>query len=131
MENNEFNSKTVTNDALSFVGDAVYSLLVRERLIMSGECRSGSLHSNSTRYVSARAQAKAYERIKDILTEAEAAVYKRGRNAHSPTKAKNATTSDYRKATGFEALIGYLYLQKNFDRIMEIVRSGFEEVKAL
>lgn len=117
MENIEFNSKTVTNDALSFVGDAVYSLLVRERLIMSGECRSGSLHSNSTRYVSARAQAKAYERIKDILTEAEAAVYKRGRNAHNNNTPKNTTVGEYHSATGIEALFGYLYLNKEQDRI--------------
>lgn len=117
MENIEFNSKTVTNDALSFVGDAVYSLLVRERLIMNGECRSGSLHSNSTRYVSARAQAKAYERIKDILTEAEAAVYKRGRNAHNNNTPKNTTVGEYHSATGIEALFGYLYLNKEQDRI--------------
>ncbi|MEE1024058.1 MAG: ribonuclease III domain-containing protein [Acutalibacteraceae bacterium] len=117
MENIEFNSKTVTNDALSFVGDAVYSLLVRERLIMSGECRSGSLHSNSTRYVSARAQAKAYERIKHILTEAEAAVYKRGRNAHNNNTPKNTTVGEYHSATGIEALFGYLYLNKEQDRI--------------
>ena len=117
MENIEFNSKTVTNDALSFVGDAVYSLLVRERLILSGECRSGSLHSNSTRYVSARAQAKAYERIKDILTEAEAAVYKRGRNAHNNNTPKNTTVGEYHSATGIEALFGYLYLNKEQDRI--------------
>lgn len=117
MENNEFNSKTVTNDALSFVGDAVYSLLVRERLIMSGECRSGSLHSNSTKYVSARAQAKAYEKIKDILTEAEAAIYKRGRNAHNNNTPKNTTVGEYHSATGIEALFGYLYLNKEQDRI--------------
>ena len=120
MENIEFNSKTVTNDALSFVGDAVYSLLVRERLIMSGECRSGSLHSNSTRYVSARAQAKAYERIKDILTEAEAAVYKRGRNAHNNHTPKNATEGDYHCATGLETLFGFLYLSGKNERIYEL-----------
>lgn len=61
----------------------------------------------------------------DMLSEDEEAAYKRGRNAHSSTKAKNASTSDYRKATGFEALIGYLYLQKKFDRIMELVKKDF------
>lgn len=61
----------------------------------------------------------------DMLSEDEEAAYKRGRNAHSCTKAKNASTSDYRKATGFEALIGYLYLQKKFDRIMELVKKDF------
>jgi ribonuclease-3 family protein len=66
----------------------------------------------------------------ESLTEEEEAAYKRGRNAHSATKAKNATTSDYRKATGFEALIGYLYLQKKFDRIMELVKMGFDSLNS-
>ena len=64
-----------------------------------------------------------------ILTEEEAAVYKRGRNAKSFTMAKNATMSDYRKATGFEALMGYLYLKDEFERLVELVKTGVEEMK--
>ena len=64
-----------------------------------------------------------------ILTEEEAAVYKRGRNAKSFTMAKNATMSDYRKATGFEALMGYLYLKDEFERLVELVKTGVEEMR--
>ena len=116
---------------LAYIGDCVYELIIRTNLVTAGNAPVNKLNKKASDLAKAATQAKIIETVMESLSEEEEAVYKRGRNAHSPTKAKNATTSDYRKATGFEALIGYLYLQKNFDRIMEIVRAGFEEVKAL
>ena len=79
--------------------------------------------------VKAHTQAEMMEVLLPILTEEEAAVYKRGRNAKSFTMAKNATMSDYRKATGFEALMGYLYLKDEFERLVELVKTGVEEIR--
>ena len=77
--------------------------------------------------VKAGAQSKMMELLEPDLTEEELAVYKRGRNAHSPTMAKHATMADYRRATGFEALMGYLYLKEDYSRIVELVRKGIPE----
>lgn len=101
---------------LSFVGDAVYSLLVREML--AGElCRSSQLHAESAKWVKAASQAAAFRAIEPHLTEEEIAVYKRGRNAHNNHKPRRAETADYRTATGIEALFGYLYLSGEDERI--------------
>ena len=113
----DFNIKTASTDLLSFVGDAIYSLLVREKLIDEGNCRSNVLHQLSAKYVKASAQAKAYLVIEEDLTSLELSVYKRGRNAHNNHKPKKAESSDYHSATGLEALFGYLYLEGNKDRI--------------
>lgn len=113
----EFDVKTASTDSLSFVGDAVYSLLVRRRLIAEGQCRSNMLHSLSAKYVNAAAQAAAFTAIENMLTDSELAVYKRGRNAHNNHKPKRADCGDYHVATGLEALFGYIYLSGDFDRI--------------
>ena len=106
---------------LAYIGDCVYELIIRTNLVTRGNAPVNKLNKKASN------QARIIESIMDMLSEDEEAAYKRGRNAHSCTKAKNASTSDYRKATGFEALIGYLYLQKKFDRIMELVKKGFQE----
>ena len=116
---------------LAYIGDCVYELIIRTNLVTAGNAPVNKLNKRASDLAKAVTQAKMIEAVVETLSEEEEAAYRRGRNAHSPTKAKNATTADYRKATGFEALIGYLYLQKKFDRIMEIVKAGFEEVKAL
>ena len=85
------------------------------------------LHQRASRLVKASAQSAIIEKLKDSLTEEEMAVYKRGRNAKSYTMAKNATMSDYRRATGFEALMGYLYLTEQWDRMLELIKTGIEE----
>ena len=113
----DFNIKTASTDSLSFVGDAIYSLLVREKLIDEGNCRSNVLHQLSAKYVKASAQAKAYLVIEEDLTSLEFAVYKRGRNAHNNNTPKNTTVGEYHSATGIEALFGSLYLNKEQDRI--------------
>ncbi len=115
-----FDIKTATTDQLSFVGDAVYSLLVRERLCVLGKSRSNDLHTSSAKLVKANAQANAYLKIESILSEKEIAVYKRGRNAHNNHTPKNASEGDYHIATGIETLFGYLYLTNQNERIYEL-----------
>ena len=95
--------RTYSPLTLAYIGDGVYGL------------------------VKAGAQSKMMELLEPDLTEEELAVYKRGRNAHSPTMAKHATMADYRRATGFEALMGYLYLKEDYSRIVELVRKGIPE----
>ena len=112
---------------LAYIGDCVYELIIRTNLVTRGNAPVNKLNKKAINLAKASTQARIIESIMDMLSEDEEAAYKRGRNAHSSTKAKNASTSDYRKATGFEALIGYLYLQKKFDRIMELVKKGFQE----
>ena len=105
---------------LAFIGDCVYEMLVRESLVADANRPVNDLHKESVKYVSAKSQTAAYDRIKDCLTEEETAVFKRGRNAkvgHSP---KSASQGEYHIATGIEALFGYLYLTENADRIREL-----------
>lgn len=102
---------------LAFVGDAIYGLFVREKLVSIANTSVGNLHHQSVKYVSAKAQASAIEKIMDKLTEEEERIYKRGRNAEVNSVPKNADVADYHKATGLEALFGYLYLSQQRERI--------------
>lgn len=106
--------------ALAFLGDAVYELLVRELVINSGSSSAHILHKKSIGYVNALSQAKAVDVVLPILTDEEKAILKRGRNANGNNVPKNVTDFDYRKATGLEALFGYLYLNRELDRISEL-----------
>ena len=112
--------------ALAYIGDAVYEVYVRAYLLEGGNIPVNKLHKLSIGYVCAGAQSNIVHNLEEHLTEEEIAVYKRGRNAHSNTSAKNAGIVDYRHATGFEALIGYLFISKNYDRLGEIIRLSFE-----
>ena len=103
---------------LAFMGDSVYSLLVRERLCAVNR-PSGALHSMSVKLVNANAQAEAYKVIEGMLSETEIDIYKRGRNPHVSAP-KNASVADYHSATGVETLFGYLYLSGNDARIKEL-----------
>ena len=105
---------------LAFLGDAVYSLLVRNMLTKASNKPTGKLHKESIRYVNAAFQAQMIKEIMDDLTEEEVSVFKRGRNAHSSHSPKNQNEGDYRYATGLESLYGYLYLCGNTTRINEI-----------
>lgn len=111
---------------LAFLGDAVYELVIRTMVVTRANTSPNQLNKQSSALAKAAAQAEMMYTIMDQLTEEEQAVYKRGRNAHSATKAKNATVTDYRTATGFEALMGYLYLQGNLKRIIDLVRAGLD-----
>ncbi len=112
---------------LAFIGDGIYDLIIRSVVVGKGNSHVNNLHKRASRLVKAQSQSELIRALLPELTEEETAVYKRGRNAKSTTVAKNATISDYRRATGFEALIGYLYLEDQMDRIMELILSGMEK----
>lgn len=119
--------RTYSPLTLAYIGDGVYELVIRTILVKKGNCPVNQLHKKASSLVKAGAQSKMMELLEPDLTEEELAVYKRGRNAHSPTMAKHATMADYRRATGFEALMGYLYLKEDYSRIVELVRKGIPE----
>lgn len=112
---------------LAYIGDAVYEIVIRSLLVGRGNAQANRLHKEASTLVNAGAQSASLERIKEELTEEEMQVFKRGRNANSATMAKHASMSDYRRATGFEALMGYLYLTGRTERILELVKKGLEE----
>ena len=120
------NPKLLSPLTLAFVGDGVYGLLVRERLVMVNR-PVGTLHKKSVELVNAHAQALAIQAIMDKLTEDELAIYNRGRNANSVRHPKNADLTEYRMATGLEALFGYLYLSNNQARLYELFNLIFPE----
>lgn len=115
------NPKEVSPLSLAYIGDAVYELYVRNYVMKDANMPVAKLHKKSTALVKAKAQSDIIYAIMDKLTDEEVAVYKRGRNAHSYTSAKNADIVDYRRATGFEALIGYIYLIKDEKRLNELL----------
>ena len=106
---------------LAYVGDAVYEMFVRTHLVKQGNLPVNELHRLAKGFVSAKAQSDAVSRLESELTDEEVRIYKRGRNAKSATVPKNADVGDYRRATGIEALIGFLYLKGEFDRLYEIM----------
>ena len=112
---------------LAYVGDCVYDLIIRTVVVERANRSANDLHKKTVQYVKAQTQARMIEVLLPTLTEEEEAVYRRGRNAKSYTVAKNASVGDYRKATGLEALMGYLYLMDRMDRALEltIYESGF------
>ena len=105
---------------LAFIGDCIYEILVRETLVAQANRPVNDLHRESVKFVSAKAQTQAYEKIKDLLCEEETAQFKRGRNAKTGHSPKSATGAEYHTATGMEALFGYLYLTEQTDRIKEL-----------
>jgi len=110
--------------ALAYIGDGIYDLVIRSIVVGKGNTKASRLHQTTSHLVKAHAQAMMMETLTPMLTEDETEIYRRGRNAKSPTMAKNATMSDYRRATGFEALMGYLYLTDRFERILELVKEA-------
>ena len=105
----------------AYIGDSVYEMYIRMHLVNGSYAKPHKLHLESIKYVKAKAQAEILERIMDSLTEKEVEIVKRGRNAENHHTAKNATTAEYSHATAFEALIGYLYLAKEDERLKEIL----------
>ena len=113
---------------LAYIGDAAYELLVRSLLLRQGNAPVQKLHRRASQPVKAPAQARMIRRLSQqgYLSEAEEAVYKRGRNAKSHTVARHASVSEYRMATGFEALMGWLYLKKDYGRMLTLIRKGLD-----
>lgn len=120
LYNNDCDYRTLSPLTLAFVGDGVYDLLIREQLVCRANCQVGKLHKMKVEKVCCKAQAEIMEKITSELTEEELTIYKRGRNAHTNHTPKNASNADYHSATGFEALIGYIYLKGDIKRLREL-----------
>lgn len=121
--------RTYSPLALAYIGDGVFDLVIRSVVVGKGNTRANQLHQRTSQIVKAHTQALIIEYLENSLTEEEADIYRRGRNAKSPTMAKNATMADYRKATGLEALVGYLYLTDRFERLVELIRTAVDGLK--
>ena len=112
---------------LAFVGDAVYSLFVRERLAFENDSKTGELNKLSSDIVCAKAQARRIDELMPILTEEEVAIFKRARNTKKGAKAKNASVAEYNKSTGFEAVIGFLYITGEYERLNYLLNYEVED----
>ena len=121
--------RTYSPLTFAYIGDAIFELVVRTVLVERKNTQAEKLHKAATKIVKAETQALMIEAIKEELTEEEQAVYKRGRNAKAVTRAKNATMSEYRRATGFEALMGYLYLKGDIERMIELIHLAVEKAE--
>lgn len=120
----EVDVRTYSPLTLAYIGDGIFDLVIRSLVVGRGNTKANELHRKTSHIVKAHTQAEMIEKLLPKLTAEENDIYRRGRNAKSPTMAKNATMSDYRKATGFEALMGFLYLTDQFDRILFLVKEG-------
>ena len=129
LQLNETDVRSYSPLVLAYIGDCVYDLIIKSMVISDGNKQVHKLHEQTSRYVQASAQSKMMRAMQPCLTEEEHAVYRRGRNAKSVSPAKNQSITDYRRATGFEALLGFLYLRKEYERLMELVKIGLEHLK--
>lgn len=124
----EIDIRTYSPLTLAYIGDAIYDLVIRTIVVERGNRSANNLHKKTVTYVNARVQARMIDALEEELTEEEAAVYHRGRNAKSYTSAKNASIIEYRKATGLEALCGYLYLQGQQERMLYLIREAIARI---
>ena len=129
FELEETKPETYSPLVLAYMGDSVYDLIIKSMVINKGNRQVQKLHDDTSKLVQASTQSKMMRAIQEHLTEAEHRIYGRGRNSKTVTPAKNQSISDYRRATGFEALIGYLYLNKEYGRLMELVKIGLEHLE--
>lgn len=125
--NEMLNPDKMTGTDLAYLGDAVMELMTREKLLATGVTDVGRLNKLALSYVRATAQSEAVERVLPLLTEEESEVFKRGRNAHGISAPKSASTADYRRATGLEALFAYLWLKGEDDRRRELFAAAYPE----
>ena len=119
--------RTYSPLTLAYIGDGAYEIIVRTLFVKQGNCPVNRLHKKASQLVKAGTQSAIIQKLEPMLTEEEYRIYKRGRNAHSPTMAKHASMTDYRRATGFEALIGYLYLKEEWKRMLQLIREGISD----
>ena len=115
---------------LAYIGDCVYDLVIKSLVINAGNKQVNKLHQETSSFVQASTQSLMMRTMQEHLTEEEHAVYKRGRNAKSVSPAKNQSITDYRRATGFEALLGYLYLKKDYKRMLDLVKIGLDSLES-
>lgn len=124
----EVDIRTYSPLTLAYIGDSIFDLIIRTVVVERGNEPANKLHRKTVTYVKAETQSAMIEALLPELSEEELAVYKRGRNAKSYTSAKNASIGDYRKATGLEALVGYLYLRGRTERILELLKNGLHKL---
>lgn len=118
--------RTYSPLTFAYIGDAVFEMIVRTVIVEQGQRPANMLHRHTTKIVCAETQAKLIKAVYDELSEEEQNIYRRGKNTKTNSTAKNASLSDYRKATGFEALCGYLFLKNDMERVIEIVKRALE-----
>lgn len=114
---------------LAYIGDSIYDLIIKSLVINRGNKPVQKLHKETSSLVQASAQSMMMRAMQEELTDEERAVYKRGRNAKSVSPAKNQSITDYRRATGFEALLGYLYLKEDWKRMLDLVKIGLDSLE--
>lgn len=125
----EVNIDSYSPLTLAYIGDCVYDLIIKTLVISEGNKQVKKLHQETSKIVQASAQSEMMRVIQEVLTEEEHAVYRRGRNAKSVSPAKNQSLTDYRRATGFEALMGWLYLQNDWKRMIDLIKIGLAHLE--
>ncbi len=125
----EVDIQTYSPLALAYIGDCVYDLIIKSMVLSKGNKQVNKIHKDTSGLVQASTQSLIMRTIQAHLTEEEHVIYKRGRNAKSVTPAKNQSITDYRRATGFEALLGYLYLKKEWKRLVDLVKIGLDSLE--
>lgn len=123
---NDTDIRTYSPLTLAYIGDAVFEIVIRTLIVEKGQRAANTLHKHTTKLVCAQTQAKMAESVYELLSEKEQDIYRRGKNTKINSSAKNASLSDYRKATGFEALCGYLFLMDDTKRITELIKKAME-----
>lgn len=129
MELKDINIVDYSPLTLAYIGDGIYEIVIRTVIVDEANRQVNKIHKAASDLVKAGAQAKMIFAVMEELTEEEHTIYKRGRNAKAVTRAKNASMSDYRTATGFETLIGWLYLTGQSERMMELIKKGLETIR--
>ncbi len=129
LQLNEVDADSYSPLVLAYIGDCVYDLIIKSMVISGGNKQVHRLHEETSSYVQASAQSLMMRTMQQHLTEEEHVIYRRGRNTKSVSPAKNQTITDYRRATGFEALVGYLYLKQRYGRLLELVKIGLDSLK--
>ena len=125
----EVDVSTYSPLTLAYIGDCIYDLIIRSLVVNKGNKQVNKLHQETSSLVQASTQSLMMRTMQEYLTEEEHAIYKRGRNAKSVSPSKNQSITDYRRATGFEALLGYLYLKKEWKRMLDLVKIGLDSIK--
>ena len=125
----EVDIQTYSPLTLAYIGDCVYDLIIKSIVLSHGNRQVQKMHQDTSRLVQASTQSKMMRALQEHLTAEEHAIYKRGRNAKSVSLAKNQSVTDYRRATGFEALLGYLYLKKEWKRVIDLVKMGLDSLE--
>ena len=125
----EVDAETYSPLALAYIGDCIFDLVIKSLVLNQGNKQVKKLHKDTSRIVQASSQSKMMRTLQEELTEEEHHIYKRGRNSKTISPAKNQSVTDYRRATGFEALMGYLYLKRRYARMLELIKMGLKSLE--